>query len=301
MDAEVIKYYARMIVDKSIEINSYDIGTGIEFKCRHNKIIAGAIKKNLYRFMHEYDDTTILRDQVYTTYYECLIDMIKKERYTQADMEIIVKDINDEQHEITKQFIKTLNVYMDYELKKVLINQSRRDQSGEGFSYIDTTITYDSELLTYLGECESSEEDVTDPEDIWFYKHLSRAEKEFVEQFLAGTLPVYDDPVLDKREKERVKKIKQRIRRKLESMDERLMDKALQKETRMETVVNILNVKNPNRFVMTVKQQMKKNWFSEILIDYVPAEHRRNFNKNNITNDTIKAIRVGLVKYLNDK
>ena len=128
MNKEQVREYAYLIVNKSIKITPYGNGNNIDFKYEHNKTIQSVIHNNKYRFKHEIDDSTILRDEVYATYYESLLKLIEKEDYTQDDMELIVSDINKVEHDVTKQFAGLLKGYMNNNLKAHLIDPSRRDR-----------------------------------------------------------------------------------------------------------------------------------------------------------------------------
>ena len=283
MNQEIIKLYADLILSKSITITPYEANNKILFKYSHNLPIAVIIKKNMYKFKHEIDDPSILRDEVYASYYESLLKLIAKEEYTQDDMNTIVNDLDTQQHEITQTFIKLLIGYTNNQLKTRLIDHTRRDRSNNQDSYITTKTVYDEELLKNIPQEETNEEEIHTE----LYNLLTESQKEYVsgERIYAN--------------KDTERKVQQRIKRRVDNMTDRQRDEILeQRDTREDIINNILDIEDENKFVSEIRKWQKKEWFAELLIEYVPAKHRIDFNRNKITSTTIKEYRKALHKAL---
>ena len=146
MNKEAVKLYADLILEKSLVITPYESNNDISFKYEHNSIIATIIKKNMYNFKHEYDDFTILRDETYTSYYESLIKLITKEKYTYEQMDEIIDDFETQEQKITQTFIKLLIGYTNNLLKAHLIDHTRKDQSNN--EHITTRTIYTTSIIT---------------------------------------------------------------------------------------------------------------------------------------------------------
>ena len=69
-------------------------------------------------------------------------------------------------------------------------------------------------------------------------------------------------------------------------------------ETEDEIVNKILDIEDTDEFIKEIRQRQEQNWFADLLIEYVPAQHRQDFNRNNITSTTIKEYRKALHKSL---
>lgn len=284
MNKEQIRKYADLIVNKSIEITAYESGNNIEFRYKFNSTIATVINRNRYRFLHEYDDFTILRDEAFATYYESILRLIEKEGYTEDDMELIANDINEGKHDKTLFFIAMLKGYMNNNLSMHLIDPTRRDQSGGQSKYITTTTIYDSDVYKYMKD--DAQEDQEDKDELYkpLYDLLTESQQEFI----------HGDRVYDKKrtENEKIYKTKKRVKAKMKDND-------IMKEvstTREDTINKILDTEDPNEFVMLVKKWQNKGWFTDIIAEYVPANHRIDFNTNKITDKTIMAYRGALHK-----
>ena len=286
MNKENIKYYADLILNKSIEITSYEADKQILFKYNHNKVINTVIRKNRYRFTHEYNDSTILRDEVYASYYESLLTLIRKQGYSEEDMDLIVNDMDAQEQDITKEFFKLLEGYTNMVIKRYLIDPTRRDKTNN--RHIDTITIYDSELYDMIPQEEPEEEDIEDinkPQ----YNVLTRTDKEY----LIG------EKVYNNKNSEYKKRAD--INRRIKNMTERERESVLeQRETREDIISRTLNIENPNRFVMAVKKEQRLEWFMDLIVEYVPAQHRIDFNRNKITNKTVMAYRAALHKALDN-
>ena len=283
MNQEIIKLYANLILDKSITITPYESNNQILFKYSHNLIIATIIKKNMYKFKHEIDDTTILRDEVYASYYESLIKLITKEQYSQEDMNIIVNDLNDQAHEITRTFSRLLIGYVNNQLKTHLIDSTRRDQSNNNNEYITTKTIYNDEIFENIPQEETSEEEIHNP----LYNLLTESEKQFVR----------GDKVYASKNVE--KTTKSRIKRRIDNMTERQREEILNVSKTREDIINeVLDIEDSNKFVIRIKKMNKHQWFSDLIVECVSSEARRDFNRGKITDKTVKEYRKGLFKAL---
>lgn len=283
MDQKIIKLYANLILDKSITITPYESNNQILFKYSHNSIIATIIKKNKYSFLHEYNDSTILREEVYASYYESLLKLIAKEQYTQEDMNIIVNDLDDQAHEITRTFSRLLIGYTNNLLKTHLIDSTRRDQSNNNNEYITTKTTYNDEIFENIPQEETSDEEIHNP----LYDLLTESEKQFVR----------GDKVYASKNVE--KSTKSRIKRRIDKMTDYQREEILDVKVTREDIINeILDIEDSNKFVIRVKKMNKHQWFADLIVECVPAKHRVDFNKGNITDKTVMEYRKGLFKAL---
>lgn len=281
MDQKIIKLYANLILDKSITITPYEANNQILFKYTHNSIIATIIRKNMYKFKHEYNDSTILRDEAYASYYESLLKLIAKEQYTQEDMNVIVNDLDDQAHEITRTFSKLLIGYTNNQLKTRLIDHTRRDQSSN--EYITTKTIYNDEIFENIPQEETSDEEIHNP----LYDLLTESEKQFVR----------GDKVYASKNVE--KTTKSRIKRRVDNMTERQREEILNVSKTREDIINeILDIEDSNKFVSEIKSKQKHQWFADLIVECVPAKDRVDFNRGNITDKTVMEYRKGLFKAL---
>lgn len=281
MNKEAVKLYADLILEKSLVITPYESNNDISFKYEHNSIIATIIKKNMYNFKHEYDDFTILRDETYTSYYESLIKLITKENYTYEQMDEIIDDFETQKQKITQTFIKLLIGYTNNLLKAHLIDHTRKDQSNN--EHITTRTIYNDELLENIPNEESNESEIDNP----LYNLLTESEK----QYVLGE-KVYESKSVEK-------STKSRIKRRIEKMsDERIKEILDAVETEQEIIDNILDIEDTDEFIRAIRKEQDKEWFADLLVAHVPGKHRRDFNNNNITKETIMEYRKALHKSL---
>ena len=69
-----------------------------------------------------------------------------------------------------------------------------------------------------------------------------------------------------------------------------------------EDIINdILDIEDNKKFISAIRANQDKSWFSDIIISYVPAKHRIDFNSNNISNTTLFAYRKALFIALENK
>lgn len=239
------------------------------------------MKKNMYKFKHEYDDYTILRDEVYASYYESLLKLIAKEQYSQEDMNTIVNDLDDQAHEITRTFSKLLIGYTNNKLKTHLIDHTRRDKANN--EYITTKTIYNDELFENIPEEISEPEEKHNP----LYNLLTESEKQFVR----------GDKVYASKNVE--KTTKSRIKRRIDNMTDYQREEILDVKATREDIINeILDIEDTNKFIAKIKKTYKHQWFSDLIVECVPSEARRDFNRGNITDKTVKEYRKGLFKAL---
>ena len=283
MNEELIKLYANLILDKSITITPYTANNQVLFNYEHNSIISTIIKRNRYNFLHEFNDTTILRDATYSSYYESLLELITNQDYTPDDMNTIVNDLDTQRHEITRTFTRLLIGYTNNHLREQLTDSTRRDQSGNSTNYIKTKTIYDEELLKNTPHEEFNEEEICNP----LYDLLTESEK----QFVRGE-KVYASKNVEKTTKSRIKR---RLKKMTEKQKQAILDSI---ETEDEIVNKILDIEDTDEFIKEIRAKQEQNWFADLLIEYVPAQHRQDFNRNNITSTTIKEYRKALHKAL---
>ena len=281
MNQEIIKLYANLILDKSVVITPYEANNQVLFKHTHNSIISTIIKNNMYKFKHEYDDYTILRDEVYASYYESLLELIAKEDYTPEDMNTIINDLDDQAHEITRTFSRLLIGYTNNRLKRHLSDYTRRDQTNN--KYITTKTIYNDELFENISEEINEPEEKHNP----LYDLLTASQKEYIsgERIYAN--------------KDTEKKVKQRIKRRVDNMTDYQREGILDVKVTREDIINeVLDIEDTNKFIAKVKKMHKHQWFADLIVECVPSEARRDFNKGNITDKTVKEYRKALFKAL---
>ena len=294
------------IVENSINIYTVELDKVEDDKCikvihNNNKIINAAIKKHKYSFLKEYNDTTIVRDEVYATYYESIIKLVEKENYSYKDLEIIADDINYEYHKITKQFIKKLMCYITNDIRKRLIPESRRDQSNNSFKLIDTRVDYyeDYNLI------ESFMDTVDNKEGFGPANEFSKWILDNKDIFAHGQRAYMDpnsDVVYEEENSEDM--MKKRIRRRYKNTSKAPQSKEEAKEQnrlkKINTIEELLNIEDTDEFVQAIGKKQSKAYISDAIIDYVSPQERINFNKGTITKQTIKEYRVALFKKLNE-
>ena len=275
-----IKEFADIIINRSIEITSYDNGNQTLFRYRYNKIINAAMKKNRYKFLHEYDDPSILRDEVIATYYESLIKVAERNDYSEEELELIENDINTEEYELTQEFVSIVQGYINTSLKNNLIT-SRDTQANT--SYVD-------DILQLIEA--PYQESLIDINDIPFYDSLTPTQQQFIDEYINPVYREYRNKEELIAERERVKKTLQRIGERLDKMNMPLPE---------DIINDILNIEDSKKFISAIRANQDKSWFSDIIISYVPAKHRIDFNSNNISNTTLFAYRKALFIALENK
>lgn len=275
-----IKEFADIIINRSIEITSYDNGNQTLFRYRYNKIINAAMKKNRYKFLHEYDDPSILRDEVIATYYESLIKVAERNDYSEEELELIENDINTEEYELTQEFISIVQGYINTSLKNNLIT-SRDTQANT--SYVD-------DILQLIEA--PYQESLIDINDIPFYDSLTSTQQQFIDEYINPVYREYRNKEELIAERERVKKTLQRIGERLDKMNMPLPE---------DIINDILDIEDNKKFISAIRANQDKSWFSDIIISYVPAKHRIDFNSNNISNTTLFAYRKALFIALENK
>ena len=275
-----IKEFADIIINKSIEITSYDNGNQTLFRYRYNKIINAAMKKNRYKFLHEYDDPSILRDEVIATYYESLIKVAERNDYSEEELELIENDINTEEYELTQEFVSIVQGYINTSLKNNLIT-SRDTQANT--SYVD-------DILQLIEA--PYQESLIDINDIPFYDSLTPTQQQFIDEYINPVYREYRNKEELIAERESVKKTLQRIGERLDKMNMPLPE---------DIINDILDIEDSKKFISAIRANQDKSWFSDIIISYVPAKHRIDFNSNNISNTTLFAYRKALFIALENK
>lgn len=275
-----IKEFADIIINRSIEITSYDNGNQTLFRYRYNKIINAAMKKNRYKFLHEYDDPSILRDEVIATYYESLIKVAERNDYSEEELELIENDINTEEYELTQEFVSIVQGYINTSLKNNLIT-SRDTQANT--SYVD-------DILQLIEA--PYQESLIDINDIPFYDSLTPTQQQFIDEYINPVYREYRNKEELIAERERVKKTLQRIGERLDKMNMPLPE---------DIINDILDIEDSKKFISAIRANQDKLWFSDIIISYVPAKHRIDFNSNNISNTTLFAYRKALFIALENK
>ena len=275
-----IKEFADIIINKSIEITSYDNGNQTLFRYRYNKIINAAMKKNRYKFLHEYDDPSILRDEVIATYYESLIKVAERNDYSEEELELIENDINTEEYELTQEFVSIVQGYINTSLKNNLIT-SRDTQANT--SYVD-------DILQLIEA--PYQESLIDINDIPFYDSLTPTQQQFIDEYINPVYREYRNKEELIAERERVKKTLQRIGERLDKMNMPLPE---------DIINDILNIEDNKKFISAIRANQDKSWFSDIIISSVPAKDRIDFNSNNISNTTLFAYRKALFIALENK
>lgn len=275
-----IKEFADIIINRSIEITSYDNGNQTLFRYRYNKIINAAMKKNRYKFLHEYDDPSILRDEVIATYYESLIKVAERNDYSEEELELIENDINTEEYELTQEFVSIVQGYINTSLKNNLIT-SRNTQANT--SYVD-------DILQLIEA--PYQESLIDINDIPFYDSLTSTQQQFIDEYINPVYREYRNKEELIAERERVKKTLQRIGERLDKMNMPLPE---------DIINDILDIEDNKKFISAIRANQDKSWFSDIIISYVPAKHRMDFNSNNISNTTLFAYRKALFIALENK
>ena len=275
-----IKEFADIIINRSIEITSYDNGNQTLFRYRYNKIINAAMKKNRYKFLHEYDDPSILRDEVIATYYESLIKVAERNDYSEEELELIENDINTEEYELTQEFVSIVQGYINTSLKNNLIT-SRDTQANT--SYVD-------DILQLIEA--PYQESLIDINDIPFYDSLTPTQQQFIDEYINPVYREYRNKEELIAERERVKKTLQRIGERLDKMNMPLPE---------DIINDILDIEDNKKFISAIRANQDKSWFSDIIISYVPAKHRIDFNSNNISNTTLFAYRKALFIALENK
>ena len=275
-----IKEFADIIINRSIEITSYDNGNQTLFRYRYNKIINAAMKKNRYKFLHEYDDPSILRDEVIATYYESLIKVAERNDYSEEELELIENDINTEEYELTQEFVSIVQGYINTSLKNNLIT-SRDTQANT--SYVD-------DILQLIEA--PYQESLIDINDIPFYDSLTSTQQQFIDEYINPVYREYRNKEELIAERERVKKTLQRIGERLDKMNMPLPE---------DIINDILDIEDSKKFISAIRANQDKSWFSDIIISYVPAKDRIDFNSNNISNTTLFAYRKALFIALENK
>ncbi len=108
-------------------VNSQDKKT-IDFKYRNHMTVNAIIKKTFGLCFRDWNDTTIIRDEAYTSMYEVMVNKVAPD-FTDEQLEQIAADIHTKELSITHSFLAS--VYKLAVLKtKVNLSGHRRSSKG---------------------------------------------------------------------------------------------------------------------------------------------------------------------------
>lgn len=281
----------------TIELQGSEDGKLLKTIYNNNKVINSLMKKNRYSFLREYNDVNIVRDEIYATYYESILQIIEKENYSTDDLEIIAEDINNESHKITKNFIKKLIGYVNNNIKQNLNDPTRKLQTNKQLTYINTKITYYDDYNKLESFMESQdEESLTNDFSKWFdenkHKMLTDTQLSYIN----------NEKIYDKIRSEYSinYKIEDRINNNPKAPQSKEEAKEQNRLNKISTIEEILSIEDKEEFVQAVSKKQSKAYISDAITNYVSPNERKNFNKNTITKQTIKEYRVALFKKLDE-
>ncbi|SFJ17625.1 hypothetical protein SAMN02910355_1375 [Terrisporobacter glycolicus] len=295
------------ILNKSLTIRLDDLGAEktskdkcyIKFTYINNIILNSSIKRNSknYSLIREYDDQTIVRDEIYASYYESLLEL--SDKYTLDELIEILNDFDKQENQSTRKFIALINGYIDNKVKLNIIDASRRDQSDKSYNLIDIYITYygdDTLIESLINEnIYNQNTNLNNDFNSWVSDNK--------ESLLTKTqLKYYNNEKIyanNKTINNTKYKIRDKVLSKQHAPQSQQEARALKINNMINTIEELLNIENIDEFARELKKKQSKTYISDSIITHVSKDSRISFNKGQITKDVIKDYRTALFKQLN--
>lgn len=253
------------------KVNSQDKKT-IDFKYRNHMTVNAIIKKAFGLCYRDWNDTTIIRDEVYKSVYEVMANKVAPD-FTDEQLEQIAADIHDKSLNITHSFLSS--VYKLAVLKtKVNLSGHRRSSTGTMIPAADY-IEFNEEALIDSPDFNSGL--VVDNPDgqISFFTDWFNNEKE---NFLTRKqlLFIEDDSAIESKNKSSYKKrIYNRTTKAYEEQFHCDDSRINEIKTNIRLIEDILE---SDDFVTSILEYRDKTVINDALTEYVPLEVMRAFN-----------------------
>lgn len=274
------------------KVNSKDKKT-IDFKYRNHMTVNAIIKKAFGLCYRDWNDTTIIRDEVYKSVYEVMANKVAPD-FTDEQLEQIAADIHDKSLNITHSFLSS--VYKLAVLKtKVNLSGHRRSSTGTMIPAADY-IEFNEEALIDSPDFNSGLVVDNPDEQISFFTDWFNNEKE---NFLTRKqlLFIEDDSAIESKNKSSYKKrIYNRTTKAYEEQFKCDDSRINEIKTNIRLIEDILE---SDDFVASILEYRDKTVINDALTEYVPLEVMRAFNYGYYSyNKVLKHYRTALFKQL---
>jgi hypothetical protein len=276
------------------KVNSQDKKT-IDFKYRNNQTVNAIIKKVFGLAFRDWNDPTIIRDEVYKSVYEVMANKVAPD-FTDEQLEQIAADIHDKKLNITHSFLSS--VYKLAILKaKCQLSGHRRSSTGTMIPAADY-IEFNEEALIDSPDFNSGLVVDNPDEQISFFTDWFNNEKE---NFLTRKqlLFIEDDSAVESKNKSSYKKrIYNRTTKAYEEQFHCDDSRINEIKTNIRLIEDILE---SDDFVASILEYRDKTVINDALTTYVPLEVMRAFNYGYYNYDKVlKYYRIALFQQLNN-
>jgi hypothetical protein len=275
-------------------VNSQDKKT-IDFKYRNNQTVNAIIKKVFGLAFRDWNDPTIIRDEVYCTVYDIMLNKVAPD-FTDEQLEQIAADIHTKELNITHSFL--CSIYKLAILKaKCQLSGHRRSSTGNMIPAADY-IEFNEEALIDSPDFNSGLVVDNPDESISFFQQFFNENKE---NFLTRKqlLFIEDDSSVESKNKTSYKKrIYNRTTKAYEEYFGSNNDRLNEIRTNIKLIEDILE---SDDFVNQILKHRDKTVVNDALTEYVPLEVMRAFNYGYYSYDKVlKYYRIALFKQLNN-
>jgi hypothetical protein len=267
----------------------------IDFKYHNHMTVNAVIRQAFGLCFRDWNDNTIIRDQVYASIYEVMATKVAND-FTDEELEQIAADIHDKKLAITHSFLAS--VYKLALLKtKVSLSGHRRSSTGKMIPAADS-LEFNEDTLTNSPDHNYGIVVDNPEESISFFTQWFNSEKE---SFLTKKQLqfVEDDSAVESKNKSSYKKrIYTRTTKAYEEQFDCTNDRRNEINTQIKLIEDILE---SDDFVNQILKYRDKTVINDALTSYVPLEAMRAFNLGYYNYDKVlKHYRVALFKQLNN-
>lgn len=275
-------------------INSQDKKT-IDFKYRNHQTINAIIKKVFGLAFRDWNDSTIIRDEVYCTVYDIMLNKVAPD-FADEQLEQIAADVHTKELNITHSFLSS--VYKLAILKaKCQLSGHRRSSTGTMIPAADY-IEFNEEALIDSPDFNSGLVVDNPDEQISFFTDWFNNEKE---NFLTRKQLQFieDDSAVESKNKSSYKKrIYNRTTKAYEEQFKCDNSRINEIRTNIKLIEDILE---SDDFVASILEYRDKTIINDALTEYVPLEVMKAFNYGYYNyNKVLKYYRIALFKQLNN-
>jgi hypothetical protein len=285
------------IVSRMIQINIIDFNAVgetskdkkfVDHRVSCHQTINAIIKNCSGLCLRDYDDITILRDEVIATVYE-IARKIEKD-FTEQELMNVYMDLDEKKLPETNVFLASI-YKLGVPMTKGRLSGSRR--SSKGMIKAFTNTEYNEEILSNSSIGIATDEN-TDANVCFFIRWFNENRESFLTsrqlRFIEN-----ENSVNEKNRSSYRKRIYQNTLRAFEKEFTSDSDRVNQIEKDISTIERILDAKD---FVSEYKKYIDKAVVIDAIVSHTDMKIMQRFNRGDYSKDVIKAYRVSLFKKL---
>ena len=266
----------------------------IDYKYTNHQTINAVIKNTSNLCIRDWNDYTIIRDEVYASVYEVMLKISKD--YTEDELILISQDIYDKTLPITNQFLVSVYKLAVFHVK---FNLSGYRRCSNGLLPAKDYLEYTGEVLNNSPEYNFGlhiSPNEADPSICFFIDWFNKNKETFLTK---KQLQFIEDESLvnQKNHSQYKKRIYESTLRAYQEQFETDDEKTNELETQIKLVESILNSQD---FSQMLIKHRDKTFILDALTTHVSMPTMRAFNKGDRSYQVIKPFRVALYKLLNE-